>query len=123
MQISGLTLGSVASLAISCPGQAGSAYASVAAFGGDVARLPDHRGFRPQFFDPLAGWWLAPANPFVLGAVGTLNATGSATVTVPIPNDPTLAGIPLHFGFATADPAWLSGLRTFYGGQRATIGP
>lgn len=48
--------------------------------------------------------------PFVLGGPAGVPGAGSATLAVPLPNDPSLAGVPIFFQAGCADPGAVAGL-------------
>ncbi len=124
--ITGFALGQTGTITLSAPGQPGAPYATWIDIAPSVLRLGDHRGAAPDPLGIIPQWWWAPANPLVSGACGVLDGSGSASISVQIPNDPALNGLPLSFGSATGDVTWSLGVRSIFGPmsfQLAGAGP
>lgn len=65
---------------------------------------------------------ITPNNGIFQGFVGNLSASGHASPSVSLPNDPSLAGLQLSFAFAVVDTSVVpADLRTFSIAHVATI--
>jgi ELWxxDGT repeat protein len=80
-------------------------------------------GFLPLDL-PLGGgcrlYFFPPPFPLLFGAV--VNGSGVGTVTLAIPGDPLLNGIPLYFQYAVVDPMGAYSGLAFTGGLRVVLG-
>jgi hypothetical protein len=59
----------------------------------------------PLDFDALTATCLNPANPVLVGSVGTVDANGDASATLQVPPIPELSGLTVYAGGLTTDPA------------------
>ena len=97
-------LGLERDLYLTAPEFGGTSYLAAASF--TAGSLPTCGGTIPLAHDALLALTLDPANPFLTGGVGILDAQGQTQApTLDMPLLPTLAGISVELAFLVFDPA------------------
>ena len=70
---------------------------------------------------PILSYSMMPMQPHFSGFSGTLDATGVASGTVSVPNDPNLVGLQFYLAFLALDPNAPSGIRHISGPRSASL--
>ena len=97
-------VGGSATVEMSVPGDEGLPYLILLSFSRQLGIAIGSQTL-PIDFDALTATCLNPANPVLVGSIGTVDASGDASATLQVPPIPELSGLTVYAGGLTTDPA------------------